>query len=73
MSKVIASAAIRGAHKIVARAEKKWQEAMEKWQPNEAVGFPNTTYYLPIIYGILIIAMAVLNIVTFGKSHFADI
>ncbi len=27
----------------------------------------------PIIYGILIIAMAVLNIVTFGKSHFADI
>jgi acetyl-CoA synthase len=53
MSKIIASAAIRGAHKIVARAEKKWQEAMEKWQPNEAVGFPNTTYYLPIIYGIL--------------------
>ena len=53
MSKVIASAAIRGAHKIVARAENKWQEAMEKWQPNEAVGFPNTTYYLPIIYGIL--------------------
>jgi acetyl-CoA synthase len=53
MSKIIASAAIRGAHKIVARAEKKWQEAMEKWQPDEAVGFPNTTYYLPIIYGIL--------------------
>ncbi len=53
MSKIIASAAIRGAHKIVARAEKKWQEAMEKWQPNEAVGFPNTAYYLPVIYGIL--------------------
>ena len=53
MSKIIASAAIRGAHKIVARAEKKWQEAMEKWQPNEEVGFPNTAYYLPVIYGIL--------------------
>ena len=52
MSKIIASAAIRGAHKIVARAEKKWQEAMDKWGANEPVGFPNTAYYLPIIYGI---------------------
>jgi acetyl-CoA synthase len=53
MSKIIASAAIRGAHKIVEQAEKKWQEAMDKWGANEAVGFPNTAYYLPIIYGIL--------------------
>jgi acetyl-CoA synthase len=52
MSKIIASAAIRGAHKIVAHAEKKWQEAMDKWGANEPVGFPNTAYYLPIIYGI---------------------
>ena len=53
MSKIIASAAIRGAHKIVGRAEKKWQEAMDKWGANEPVGFPNTAYYLPVIYGIL--------------------
>jgi len=53
MSKIIASAAIRGAHKIVERADKKWQEAMDKWGANEPVGFPNTAYYLPIIYGIL--------------------
>jgi acetyl-CoA synthase len=53
MSKVIASAAIRGAYKIVERAEKKWQEAMDKWGAKEPVGFPNTAYYLPIIYGIL--------------------
>jgi len=53
MSKIIASAAIRGAHKIVDQAEKKWQEAMDKWGANEKVGFPNTAYYLPIIYGIL--------------------
>ena len=26
---------------------------MEKWGANELVGFPNTAYYLPIIYGIL--------------------
>jgi acetyl-CoA synthase len=53
MSKIIASAAINGAHKIVERADKKWQEAMDKWGANEPVGFPNTAYYLPIIYGIL--------------------
>ena len=53
MSKIIASAAIRGAHKIVERAEKKWQQAMDKWGVNEPVGFPNTAYYLPVIYGIL--------------------
>ncbi len=53
MSKIIASAAIRGAYKIVADAEKKWQEAMDKHGANEPVGFPNTAYYLPVIYGIL--------------------
>ncbi len=53
MSKIIASAAIRGAHKIINLAEKEWQEAMDKWGANEPVGFPNTAYYLPVIYGIL--------------------
>lgn len=53
MSKIIASAAIRGAYKIVDQADKKWQQAMDKWGPNEPVGFPNTAYYLPVIYGIL--------------------
>jgi len=53
MSKIIASAAIRGAHKIVDRAETKWKQAMDKWGAKEPVGFPNTAYYLPIIYGML--------------------
>ena len=53
MSKIIASAAIRGAYKIIDNAEKKWKEAMDKWGANEPVGFPNTAYYLPVIYGIL--------------------
>ncbi|MBN1177089.1 MAG: CO dehydrogenase/CO-methylating acetyl-CoA synthase complex subunit beta, partial [Dehalococcoidales bacterium] len=52
MSKIIASAAINGAHKIVDEAEKQWQGAMDKWGANEPVGFPNTAYFLPIIYGI---------------------
>ena len=53
MSKIIASAAIRGAYKIVGHAEEKWKQAMDKWGANEPVGFPNTAYYLPVIYGIL--------------------
>jgi acetyl-CoA synthase len=53
MSKIIASAAIRGAHKIVDQVDKKWQEAMDKWGANEPVGFPNTAYYLPVVYGML--------------------
>jgi len=53
MSKIIASAAIRGAHKIVNDADQKWQQAMDKYGANEPVGFPNTAYYLPVIYGML--------------------
>ncbi|MDO8578627.1 MAG: acetyl-CoA decarbonylase/synthase complex subunit alpha/beta [Dehalococcoidales bacterium] len=53
MSKIIASAAIQGGYKIFGQAEKKWREAMDKWGANQPVGFPNTAYYLPIIYGIL--------------------
>ena len=53
VSKIIAAAAIRGGHKIMERAEKKYQEALEKWGPDQEVGFPNTGYYLPVIYGIL--------------------
>lgn len=53
MSKIIASAAINGAHKIVGHAEKKLKEAIDKFGPNQDVAFPNTGYYLPIIYGIL--------------------
>ena len=53
MSKIICSAAIRGAYKIVGIAEAKQAEALKKWGPDQEIGFPNTTYYLPIIYGIL--------------------
>ncbi|MBC8198882.1 MAG: CO dehydrogenase/CO-methylating acetyl-CoA synthase complex subunit beta [Desulfobacteraceae bacterium] len=53
MSKIICSAAIRGAHKIVGTAEAKCEAALKKWGPVQELGFPNTTYYLPIIYGIL--------------------
>jgi acetyl-CoA synthase len=53
MSKIIASAAILGAHKIVDQAEIAWKQAVDKYGLNGPVGFPNTAYYLPVIYGIL--------------------
>lgn len=53
MSKIICSAAIRGAHKIVDMAEEKYEEVLKKYGPEQKVGFPNTAYYLPVIYSIL--------------------
>lgn len=52
MSKIIAASAIRGAHKLVDQAEQKWKEAMDLKGPGEPVEFPNTAYYLPVIYGL---------------------
>jgi len=53
MSKIILSAAIRGARAIVDRVEKKVSDAIEKHGENKEVKLPNTGYYLPVIYGIL--------------------
>ncbi|MFA5794692.1 MAG: acetyl-CoA decarbonylase/synthase complex subunit alpha/beta [Candidatus Brocadiia bacterium] len=53
MSKLIATRAIRGAHKLVARAEKELNVALSKFGPDRKVELPNTGYYLPISHGIL--------------------
>lgn len=53
MSKIIATKAIRGAHKIVLRAEKELSKALEKKGPKSKVEFPNTAYFLPVSYGML--------------------
>ncbi len=53
MSKIISTKAIRGAHKLVARAEKELQRVLDEKGPQAKVEFPNTGYYLPISYGIL--------------------
>jgi len=61
MSKRIATRAIRGAHKLVSRAEKELVLAIQQKGPETRVEFPNTGYYLPISHGIL-----GLNIQTLG-------
>ncbi len=53
MSKIICSAAIRGAHKIVDMAEAKFEEAVKKYGAGQEVAYPNTAYFLPIIYSML--------------------
>lgn len=53
MSKVIATRAIRGAHKLVARAEASLAKALKEKGADTKVEFPNTGYFLPISHGIL--------------------
>lgn len=50
MSKLICSSAIDGAVEWVAKAEAKLDEAIKLKGEDAAVGFPNTAYFLPIIY-----------------------
>jgi acetyl-CoA synthase len=53
MSKLVAFAAIQGAYNIVSKAEGTLKKALEKHGPDQKIEFPNTAYYLPIIYSIL--------------------
>ena len=53
MSKLIVTRAIRGAHRLVARAEHELKQALEEKSAETKVEFPNTAYYLPVSYGIL--------------------
>jgi len=61
MSKIIASAVIRGAHDIVGCAEKDFQTALETYGPDKKVEFPNTGYFLPVIYAMTGIAVKTLG------------
>jgi acetyl-CoA synthase len=53
MSKIIAAAAIRGAHACVERAESMLGEAIERHGRDAGVGFPGTAYALPTILALV--------------------
>lgn len=53
MSRYIATRAIRGANAIVAEAEQLLSKAIAEKGEDAPVTFPNTAYYLPVIYGML--------------------
>ncbi len=61
MSKYIASAAIRGAHDVVHRADVKLKQATAQYGAEAKVEFTNTAYYLPIILGLTGMEVATLG------------
>ena len=52
MSRYIATRAIRGANALVTEAEMMLNKAIAEKGPDTPVVFPNTAYYLPLIYGM---------------------
>ncbi len=52
MSRYIATRAIRGANALVTEAELMLQKALADKGPDTPVQFPNTAYYLPMMFGM---------------------
>ena len=52
MSRYIATRAIRGANALVTEADLMLRKALAEKGPDTPVSFPNTAYYLPLIYGM---------------------
>ncbi|MBI5843765.1 MAG: CO dehydrogenase/CO-methylating acetyl-CoA synthase complex subunit beta [Deltaproteobacteria bacterium] len=53
MSKLVAFAAIQGAYNIVSKAEGALKKSLASRDASTKVEFPNTAYYLPVIYSLL--------------------
>ncbi|MCF8082987.1 MAG: CO dehydrogenase/CO-methylating acetyl-CoA synthase complex subunit beta [Deltaproteobacteria bacterium] len=52
MSKLVAFAAIQGAYNIVSKVEGHYRRALETYGGSQKLEFPNTAYFLPIIYSL---------------------
>jgi acetyl-CoA synthase len=52
MSKLVAFAAIQGGYNIVSKAEGTYKKALKTYGGAQKLEFPNTAYYLPIIYSL---------------------
>ncbi len=61
MSKIIATSAIKGAYKIIEKAENILKDCIKEHGPDQHIEFPNTGYYLPIIYSMTGIAVEKLS------------
>ncbi len=53
MSRLVAFAGIQGAYNIISKVEGRLKRALESRDASTQVGFPNTAYYLPVIYSLL--------------------
>ena len=52
MSKIVAFAGIQGGYKVVSTAEGQYKKALETYNADSKIEFPNTGYYLPVIYSL---------------------
>ena len=52
MSKLVAFAAIQGGYKVVSEVEGELSRALASHDASSKIGFPNTAYYLPVIYSL---------------------
>ena len=73
MSKIIAGAAIRGAHKIVSQAEEAWNSARESKGENTKVGFPETAFFLPMANALMGIEVKTLGDIKPIMAHVKDL
>jgi len=53
MSKLVAFAAIQGGYNVISEVEGLLRNALETYSADTKVEFPNTGYYLPVIYSLL--------------------
>jgi hypothetical protein len=53
MSRLVAFAAIQGGYNVVSQVEGEYKKALATFNADTKVGFPNTAYYLPVIYSLL--------------------
>ena len=61
MSRYIATRAIRGANALVHEATLMLDKAIAEKGPDQPVAFPNTAYFLPLIYGMTAIKVETLS------------
>ncbi len=52
MSRLVAFAGIQGGYKVVSQAEGAYRKALDTYDASTKVGFPNTAYFLPVIYSL---------------------
>ncbi len=52
MSRLVAFAAIQGGYKVVSQVEGDYEKALQTYNADTKIGFPNTAYYLPVIYSL---------------------
>jgi len=69
MSRYIATRAIRGANALVSEAEVMLERALLEKGPDTPIAFPNTAYYLPVIFGMTGLEVENLGQLTEALAH----